>query len=196
MDRDVLQVFAAVYVAESDNIIKENKLKLVSFIKGANKPQILSLLTTGVMTESNRVSESEASLNRMETFIENLVYEAKVKVGSTGVSPKQYYKQFAGQKLNVPMSKTGKGITIAAIVAAATAGAYLLYKRFLSKGAKACKGSADRAACLKKFKLDGLRAQAVKLKAGAAKCGTTNNPDKCRASIMKKAAKLSAKMPR
>ncbi len=193
MERDVLQVFAGSYVTESDNITKEDKLKLVGFIKAADKSQILSLLTTGMMTESNRIMESQAALNGMEMFIENLVYE-KVKMGSTGASPKQYYKKFAGQKLNVPVSKTGKGIAAAMVVAAAAAAAYAVYKGVLSKSARACKGASDRAACLHKFKMDGLKAQVIKLKSGAAKCASTKNPDKCRASIGKKAAKLAKKV--
>lgn len=93
-------------------------------------------------------------------------------------------KQFVGQHK--------KGIGIALAVAAASAAAYAAYKRFLSKGAKACKDAADRKACLKTYNKQAALAKAAALQAGMSKCAQSSNPEKCKASIAKKVAKAKA----
>lgn len=85
-----------------------------------------------------------------------------------------------------------KGIGIALAIAAATAASYAAYKRFFSKAAKECKGAADRAACIKGFKKKAALAKAAALQAGMSKCASSNNPEKCKASLAKKVAKAKA----
>jgi hypothetical protein len=107
------------------------------------------------------------------------------RAGQAVSQAKHAVKDFAG-------SKTGKGIGIALAIAAATAASYAAYKRFFSKAAKACKDAPDRKACLQKYKKQAAMAKAQALQAGMAKCASTKDPEKCKASIAKKVAKAKA----
>ena len=84
----------------------------------------------------------------------------------------------------------------AALAALAIFGAYKTYKRFFSKAAKACKGSQDRNACLKQYKVKAVQAQISDLKAASGKCGASKDPGKCKASIGNKIQKLQVKAQR
>jgi len=80
-----------------------------------------------------------------------------------------------------------------AVAAALYAGAKA-YKAIFGKARAACKGAEDKAACLRQYKNKAVQAQIAAVKAGAAKCANSKNPEKCRAAIQKKVGKLQAKM--
>jgi len=195
MDRDVLQVFAGTYVAESDIDVKL-KLHLINFIKEADEYEIIKLLKTGDLSDVQENEKEDLMTEYNSSFIGIYLNEAKVKMGATGSSPKDYYKQFQGINIKVPMSNTSKGLAAAAAVALVVAGAYAIYKRYFSKAAKACKGKSgsERSVCIKKFKIDAIKAQISALNSGMGKCAKTKNPSKCKAAIQNKVAKLKAKL--
>jgi hypothetical protein len=88
-----------------------------------------------------------------------------------------------------------KYVAGAALAALAIFGAYKTYKRFFSKSAKACSGNkgVERKACIKKFKVDAIKAQISDLNAASAKCAATKDPGKCKATIGAKIQKLQTK---
>ena len=92
-------------------------------------------------------------------------------------------------------SPVGQAVGGAAIAALALYASYKVYKRFFSKAAKACSGmsGADKTACMKKYKVGALNAQAKSLSSAGAKCSKSKDPAKCKAGIQKKVAGLKAK---
>ena len=86
-----------------------------------------------------------------------------------------------------------KGIGAGILAAIATYAAYKIYKRFLSKAARACKGDADKSACMAKFKDQAKQAQIKELKKGVSACSKSSDPGKCKTVINNKIAKLMTK---
>jgi hypothetical protein len=95
---------------------------------------------------------------------------------------------------NPGQAKAGLAIGGAALAALALFASYKTYKRFFSKAAQACKGSGpEKNTCMKKYKLQAIKAQIQDLQAAAAGCGKTKQPDKCKATIGNKIRKLQTK---
>lgn len=94
-------------------------------------------------------------------------------------------KQFASAAKNVAKNP----VTMAAAAAAAAAAGYAAYKRFMSAGAKACKGAEDRKACMAQYKQKARQAQINVMAAKKSACGAD---PKCKAKIDAKIAKLKA----
>jgi hypothetical protein len=108
----------------------------------------------------------------------------------------------AGEKIGGAVSKAGEYISqnpgtaagIAVGAAAAVAAGVMAYKRFFSKGAKACKNAPDRPKCMKELKIKAMGARIQAMNAGKAKCANTKNPAKCTAKIDQKIAATKTKM--
>ena len=181
MDTDVIKVFAATYVKES-NISYEDKLYLVNFIKEAEKDQVLSLLTHGT---PDVVTESECSLEYVEQWIDSLISEKRGREWHESSDLPNI--TFKGR------SSTEGKLAVAAVVALAVAAAYLAYMAFLSKAGRACKGRPDRNNCIAQYKNKGLQAQIQTLKSKTAACSKTKDPAKCKGQIQKKISKLEGK---
>ena len=123
----------------------------------------------------------------------NIGHNAKVyakrgasKVGQAAWSAK--YKAKNVLKHPVQNKKTVGGLVIATLVAYA---AYKLYKKYLADIKKKC--GSDQA-CMKRYRIQGLKAQISKLKSGMSQCSQSKNPSKCKASINVKIAKLQSKL--
>ncbi len=124
------------------------------------------------------------------TDLENLGKVGKaVKGGIKAVS--DFSKDKMGSLGMDPGTVTAGG-GIAAAAAAITAG-IMAYRRFWSKAARACKGSADRKNCLNNYKNRAILAQIAATKAGKAKCAKSKNPKACNAKIDAKIEKLKVK---
>jgi hypothetical protein len=80
----------------------------------------------------------------------------------------------------------------AAAAVAAVAAGVVVYKKFFSQAAKACKGKsgADKKNCMNSFKAKGLQAAKAKVMSGMSKC----KDDKCKAKLKAKAASFDAKI--
>jgi len=80
----------------------------------------------------------------------------------------------------------------AAAAVAAIAAGVVIYKKFFSQAAKACKGKSgpDKKKCLASFKVKGLQAAKSKILAGMSKC----KDDKCKAKLKAKAQSFDAKI--
>ena len=93
----------------------------------------------------------------------------------------------AGKAAKNPYAQAGVGVVGAAALAYA---AYKIYKNFLSKAARECKGAADKKECMRKYKIKGLQAQKSKLSGALGGCKDA----KCKASLQKKIAGIDAKI--
>jgi len=234
MDRDVLQVFTAAFIAELE-MDKSRKVDLLEYVSVAGKDELLYYLATGNIATG--IIQESKMLTYTENVVESLIQEVSAqdikdkakKVGSAikgapgkvaqGARNVAFDAQVAarGLKKSIPHrlsgmsktarekasaaggavkqfagTKTGKGIGIALAVAAATAASYAAYKKWFSQGAKACKDASDKGACLKQYKKKAAVAKAAALQSGMAKCASSSNPEKCKASIAKKVAKAKA----
>jgi hypothetical protein len=91
---------------------------------------------------------------------------------------------------------TYAGLGYAAIVALILAAGYMVYKAYLSKAARACKGKKgpEKKSCMVKFKRDGIKARIDVLNKNKPNCKKTNNPNLCVGKIDKKIIKLKAKL--
>lgn len=81
-------------------------------------------------------------------------------------------------------SSMGKGIAIGVAAAVIIYAAYQIYKRFLSKAAKACKGQSDneKTLCMYQYKIKALEAARNELTKGLSKC----KDDKCQSMVKSK----------
>jgi len=88
----------------------------------------------------------------------------------------------------------GKQVGVAALVAAASFIAYKAYTNYFSKAAKACAGKsgAEKAACMAKAKGQANKARAAALKKGMSMSKNSVNPQKVRAALSNKLAKIQS----
>lgn len=91
------------------------------------------------------------------------------------------------------LAKAHPGLAAAAAAAAVAAAGFLVYKRFFSKAAKACKGSPDRKACIQDFKQKARNAQAAALRSKMSICAKSKDPAGCKSKVQAKIAKLTGK---
>jgi len=87
---------------------------------------------------------------------------------------------------------SGKAIAATAIGALASALAFKAYRSFLSKGARACRGQADKAGCMARFRQQARAAKVQALQSTMGKCAKSSNPTLCRQKIQAKVAKAKA----
>lgn len=115
----------------------------------------------------------------------------------TGITNK--YNQAMGSKTGQqisrfaqsPAGKAAGGLAAAALVGMA---AYKIYKNYLSQAARSCKNSPDKSACMNQYKNKAVQAQIAKLSSGMGQCSNSKDPQKCKAAIQNKIAKLRSKM--
>ncbi len=88
------------------------------------------------------------------------------------------------------------GMAVGGLAAAALLGygAYKIYKNYFSAAAKKCAGSPDKSACMKAARSGAVKAQIADLSKGAGACSKARDPQKCRAAVQNKIAKLRSKM--
>ena len=87
-----------------------------------------------------------------------------------------------------------KMTTTAAVLAAVGYGATKAYKAYMTKAARACRGSEDKQACMSKYRSQAVNAQISKTQSGISACNNAKNPDKCKEGIQAKVQKLKAKL--
>lgn len=74
---------------------------------------------------------------------------------------------------------------------------HAVYKRYLSKAAKVCRGSEsslERKLCVVTYKMLGRKAQLAKIKQSIGSCDKEKDPKKCRDQILSKSKKISTDM--
>jgi len=176
MDTKDLKMFAAYYTVEHDNLTKKDKIKVLEFIKDAPIHQVEHLLSTGIV-DPNITREKVPALE---------INFSEQSWGDIG-------KAMTGKTYDVGVAQ---GVQGAVAVAAAALLARKVFRRFLSKAARACKDKAGAAKtlCMNEFKKKAMQAQASSLQQSKSKCAKSKQPDKCNAAIDKKIAMIKSKI--
>jgi len=96
--------------------------------------------------------------------------------------------QKSGVAVDIKDTSSLSSVAISALIASAIAASVLLYKRFLSKAAKACKDKkgSDKTNCMRKFKITGYQQAIKSLKQSLLKCSNTKDPSLCKSKIENK----------
>jgi hypothetical protein len=172
------------YIARKLSAVKGDTSKAMDAIKGEyEKGKLQSSLTRLNKGRGSQHRAPEGAWDKIRIWAQHKSLDARSAVNNAIQRAQQYSAQ----------NPNAKFIAGAALAALAIFGAYKTYKRFFSKSAKACKGSADRKACIKKFKVDAIKAQISDLQAASARCSVTKDPAKCKATIGNKVQKLQMK---
>ena len=176
-----LKLFAAYYVVELE-IPEENKLQLIEFIKSGTAKQVEHLLCTGLvknnLTKEEQLQEIDSSFKEWLNEIPNPI------AGAIGYGLGKAYRHVLDKSFQAGMHQgVGGAVAAAALIAASV----LVYKRFMSKAARSCKGSgAEKTACMRRFKIDAKKKQIGILTSSMPKCKNTKNPEKCTNKIKTK----------
>jgi hypothetical protein len=87
-------------------------------------------------------------------------------------------------------------LTTAAAAAAIIIISYKIYKHYMTKAAKACKGhkGEDKKVCMDKYKKDALKKRLNALMKGYAKCPKSKNPITCKSKIEKEIKKIKDRL--
>ena len=187
MDKD-LKIFALEYVKLHDHLLKEQKLAIGQFIMEASDDQVKYMLLSGEvkygLTEENKMLA--------KSFIEEYSGLDQYHAGQvSGSAMGRMQGHEAGHSQGVQST-----LTAVAIVASVATASYAVYKRFLSKAAKACKGKGglEKTNCMSKFKKQAQAAKIKELQSGMTKCTKSKDPTSCKAKLQGKINKEKAKM--
>lgn len=119
----------------------------------------------------------------------------KTKKESEGLYKELKYASVKGE-FKPAMSGSTKAAIAVATIAAILAGAYYVYKRYLSQATKTCQGKSgqDRQRCVLMFKINGAKAAILKLRENLPKCEYKKNPDRCKFQIQKQISKWNFRL--
>lgn len=161
-----LKEFTLYYILEHDNLTKAEKLQLGEFVKEANEDQVNYLLLTGRPCGGKGAKD----------FVEknpDLVAEI-TDIGLAGV---------AGAMTMGIVGYTGALIGT-------------IWKQYLTKAARACRGLSglEKKSCMVKFKRQAVKKQISVAASNKSKCAKTKNPGICSNKLDGKIRKLKAKL--
>lgn len=196
-----IKLFAGYYVYFQENLSNSDKITFFNFIKESTDNQVSHLLMTGKMLSEEMLQE---------VFPKGVVaYSGWFKDMQNVVqSFSGYNSGEAWQALTRMVMKTGEAsykagktqgmITVAGIAAAALAVtlAAKVYKNYLSKAARACKGKKgpEKQQCMRKAKMNARKEKITSLTKAQGICSKTKNPGQCVAKLKLKIAKEKAKI--
>ena len=199
---DNLKYFALTYIDLQENLDQTDKNYLGSFIDMASESEIENLLATGeaILSEAGDGGFMAGSLDiggeRVGGIIDlqhlqRVIDNAIKKKGST--SWESGYG--AGHGTGIEKGAVG-GLAAATVAALIITVSYRIYKRFLSKAARACKnlGGEAKTSCMNKYKMQSKRTHIAQLQKGRSICSKSKKPGKCTASIDKKIRKLKVQL--
>jgi hypothetical protein len=129
-------------------------------------------------------AKGKLQAKKKDWSLRNIKARGKAKIGV----------QKAALKRMPTGKKVGTALGAAAIVAAATAAAYTIYKKFMSKAAKECRGASNKQECMDKYRKSAVQAQIKTLQSQKNRCAQAKDPAKCRLKIDAKISKLSNKL--
>jgi len=167
-------------VGRTKNAMNSMKVKGGFLTKDLDKKQMLQ----------DKIAKAEAKMRELKG------------AGKVAKETVKAVAQTAGQKVGGAVTKVtdfasqnpGHSAVIAVAAAAALTAGVVAYKRFFSKGARACKNAPDRSQCMKDLKKKAMGARIQAMNAGKAKCATTKNPEQCKAKIDQKIAAINTKI--
>jgi len=208
MDIEIIRLFGASYIMESDLAVKE-KDKLVDYVREAEWDQILNLVFNG--SPPNRkltVNEQYILEAQAESHIYPLILRYIVTEGPKEDAEKIYTKtkdkvvdyskkgQAAYKKHSGSVIKGSKRIGILVVIAAATAAGHRVYKMYLTKAGKSCKGlrGSQKRDCVVKFKKAAYQAKLNSYMKAKSDCRKTRNPERCQRALDTKVKKMKYKI--
>lgn len=111
-------------------------------------------------------------------------------------SKSQNMKDTMKKLKNSSVGQISAGVAAAAVVAAAVTAGYRIYKRTMSKAAKACssRSGSDKTACMKQYETAALKARLSSYQSAYNGCNKSRDPSKCKLLMMKKINNLKAKI--
>ena len=211
MDIDIIRLFGAAYIMESD-ISPEEKHKLIDYVKEADWDQILNLVFNG------RPPDRKLTINEqyiLEAQAENYIYPMILKylisekekpwtkdAGQIYTQTKDWAKRQgkkgakAYEKHKGTVLKHTKRVGYVILIAAVTAAAHRSYKMYLTKAARACKGKkgTDKRDCMVKFQKAAYQAKINAYAKARGDCGKTSNPEKCKRKLDTKIKKVKYRL--
>ncbi len=179
-----MKIFAAHYVDCQENINDEDKIKFLNFIKEADDSQLVALLTTGKMLTHNELDLSEGITDYIPNIYKPGMIDS-IKVLNAIFGPVKTAQLVARRML-----------PHAALAAAIITTSVVIYKRFLAKAARACKGKSGtvKSDCINNFKIKAHKEQIKKLSKDKSLCKKSKNPAKCVYKVGNKIAKIKKKI--
>ena len=195
------KIFMKYYVEVSD-LKPKDKITLFEFIDKASQEQLIYLATTGKMS-ANPVMEADFFVGVGEQVLTSIAHAMQ----ALGIPEGTVIKVLGSSNdpltaifnlLNPARLKTVGLISTGVLAAFILFVSYKFYKRYISKSGRACKDFAGKAKkdCIKRFKMEGIKAQLGQLEKGTKLCDKSKDPSKCKAKITKKMAKVKLKLGR
>ena len=170
-DLTEMKLFTYFYIDSHERLTKEEKEVFYNFTQRASQRQVEHLLLTGEMVKESEVLDEYTA--------------GGVTYVSGGASTAQTI-----------FNNTNKEVAVAALIALVLAASYKVYRDYLSKAAKACKGKqgADKRNCMSEFKKKARKAKVMAMQKNISKCSRTKNPSECKRKLQAKIAMEKAKM--
>lgn len=192
-------IYLEMQLEEIDELIENYNMGLITE-EEVNFPAKLSALKTALakakaIGNGEQVKAILAKISAIKDTIakgaSSAVAKGQAMAGDVVAKGKAIGGQIKGAVANAtPQQKLMAGGAVAAV--AAIAASVVVYKKFFSQAAKACKGKAgsDKKNCMNSFKAKGLQAAKSKVLAGMSKC----KDEKCKSKLQSKAQSFDAKI--
>lgn len=170
MKLNELKKFTLFYILEHKNLTKAQKLQLGEFVKEANEDQVNYLLLTGKPCGGKDAKDFIEKNPKMVSEITDVA--AAGALGAYG------------------------GISAAVLAAYVGTVAGTIWKQYLSKAGRACKGlkGLEKKSCMVKFKRQAVKKQLSVATSSKSKCAKTKDPVVCKRKLDNKIRKLKAKL--
>ncbi len=184
----MLKILCAEYVNLQENLSNTNKITFLKFLKECDNKQAAHLLLYGEMISLDKVKINEGWLDSGDNMM-------KLSQQTNSMNPivaiKAAYK-LAGPDAAKMVAKSFIPHTI--LVAAIIGASIVLYKQYMTKAARACKGKVDKSRCMVQYKMKAYAEQIKKLKTDSGLCKKDKNPTKCSNKIKGKINSINQKI--
>lgn len=197
----MLKMLCAEYVNLQENLSNKDKITFLKFLKECNHQQASHLLLYGEMVS---LSSGKLLLDKRNRFVDYNTKADPFGGGSfslgdiekahstnplTAIKAAYRVQGAAGAKVIAQ-----KFLPHALIVAAIITASIVLYKKYMTKAARACRGVDDKSSCMIQYKMKAYGEQIKKLKMTSGLCKKSKNPDKCTKKIMGKINSINQKI--
>jgi len=198
-DYEILSLLLTQKLPEDKLDVAQESLLLSDF-----KEMVLENFTEiSEFVESNTIKDFILEVGALELNKDKLQEAGGVldrNIGHAGdpkVNPGVVASLWNRVKSGASISQKGlKYVSGAALAALISYGGVKLYKAFISKAERACKGKSgtEKASCLKAYKIKGYQAQMNSLQKGMTSCAKSKDPAKCKKITGQKLVAVKAKL--
>jgi fructose-specific phosphotransferase system component IIB len=130
--------------------------------------------------------------------IRDSLFKKVVPINKITAEPLKQLQSKNKNTLKIPIKSDGSIGAVEAIAAAAIiiAAAYIIYKRFLTKAARACKGKkfGKKNLCMNIYKKNALAVRISNMKANITKCKNSTDLNKCKEKVSQKLKSLENRL--